>query len=88
MKENQGGFIIQFLLIGIVLAIGLIAFAVYQNFTAAPPYTIQDNAGIQNAPEEVKNSQDLNSSAAFLDATDTTQIDAELNQLDSLSTSF
>lgn len=80
------------LIIGIVLLLGVIGYlVVFQpktgnvaRNTQTPIETSQPSA--TTAP--IQNSDDLNTVSASLDSTDSTQLDAELNKLESETSSF
>ncbi|QQG42114.1 MAG: hypothetical protein HYV90_02250 [Candidatus Woesebacteria bacterium] len=96
MKNNQKGIIQLLLVIGIVAVLTFIGYLLYtQNMqkqkisvSAVPsPYQVQyQKAGDEVAP--VKDSSDLTSVDATLDATDITELDTSLNALGSATAGF
>lgn len=100
MKTNQKGVIQIVLIIGIVAALAVIGYALYlkskpslsttgvYNPSAVPSayQTQYQQSGQAVAP--INNASDLNSAAASLDSTDTTQMNTQLNALNSASSGF
>lgn len=99
MKYQKG--VIQILLIiGIVAALGVIGYVLYTQRMNTLPQTsfynpkevpTQYQTTYQQSGEAVapiNSGSDLNSTTTSLDSTDMTQIDAELNALDTASSGF
>lgn len=98
---NNKGFVQVALVAGIVIALGVIGYILYFQKTnsslmnsnlynpQAVPSAFQDQ--YQASGQEVtaiKNANDLDSASASLDATGTTEIDTQLNALNSASSGF
>ncbi len=81
--KSQKGFIQVLLILGIVAALAVAGFVLYtqkKNILTAVP--------AQTTVAPIQNANDLNSAAASLDSTDTTQLDTQLNQLNSSASTF
>lgn len=86
--ENEKGFI-QIVLIAVLL-LAIAGVGAYYYFVVKPGKVVPVNTSLapqyQQAAQNVapiNNANDLNSASANLDGTDTTQIDSQLNQLNS-----
>ena len=100
MKKNQKGVIQIILIIGIVAALAVIGYALYlknkptlsttgiYNPSAVPSAYQNQYTQSGQAVAPIQNSSDLNSAAASLNSTDTTQLDTQLKALDSASSGF
>lgn len=100
MKYQKG--LVQYLLIiGIVAALGIIGYVLYSQRLSSPltrsnlynPQAVPTQYQIQyqqsgQAVAPIKNTTDLNSASGSLDSTDVTQIDTQLNALNSASSGF
>lgn len=95
--KNQKGSILIFLAVGILIALGVIGYVLYGSKLGLTPksnlynpnsvpvqYQGSYNESGQSV-EAINSSGDLDKASASLDATDTTQLDAELKALDSAS---
>ncbi len=93
--KTQSGFIQIILILGIIAALALIGYLLItpKKISVIPSYTSQPYSTpateTQN-PEvgSIKTNKDLNNSSNSLDELDTAQIDAQLNLLESESSSF
>lgn len=100
-KDRQKGLVQILLIIGIVVAIGIIGYVLYvQRFgnslttsnlynPRALPTAYQGSyqtSGQAVAP--IQNKKDLDNASASLDLTNTTQIDSEINALNTASAGF
>lgn len=79
--KYQKGIIQIILIIGIVAALAVIGYVLYSQRLNSLPAQYQAVAPIQN-------SKDLSGATTSLDASDVTQIDTELNALNSASSGF
>ncbi len=95
MKNNEKGLIQVLIAVGIVALVAFIGYMVYvQNLnkqaavSAVPsPYQAQYQQAGQTVGS-IQNSADLNTASASLDSTNTTQLDTNLNALNSASSGF
>lgn len=96
MKTNQKGIIQLLLIIGIVIALGVIGYAIFaknqsktsiSNIPVPTAYQTQYQQSVDSVAP-IQNSSDLGKAAANLDATSTTEIDTSLNALNSASSGF
>lgn len=84
MKNNQKGFapILIIAIIAVVAVAGYFLFVQRKNIATTPSNTASTQY------QKIQNNNDLNTVANDLDNTDTGQIDTQLNQLSSDSSSF
>lgn len=97
MPAGSQGFVQILLVVGIVAALAVIGFVLYRQRMAVSNQTAltapsaatgaQYSQGSAGAPQ-IQNASDLNKASASLDSTDTTQIDTQLNALNSASSGF
>lgn len=96
MKTNQKGIVQLLLVIGIVVALGVIGYAIYANNqtktslskTKVPKAYQAQYQQSADSVAPIQNSSDLGKAAASLDTTSTTEIDTHLNALNSASSGF
>lgn len=98
--KNQKGFMTVLIIIVVVVALAVVGFALYTqkqssltqggsyNPEAVPTQYQNQYKQSGQAVAQVKNANDLNSASTSLDSTDTTQLDTQLNQLNSSISSF
>lgn len=85
MKNNQKGFapILIIAIIAVVAVVGYFLFVQRGNIATAPS---SNTASTQY--QKIQNDNDLNTASSDLDNIDTSQIDTQLNQLSSDTSSF
>lgn len=89
-----------FLIVGIVAAVGVIAYVLYsQKINSLPTTSVYNPQAVPTQYQTtykqsgqsvtpINNNSDLNSASTSLDSTDMNQFDAEMNQLNSASSGF
>lgn len=92
--KNEKASVPIVLIIGIIIALGVISYVIYGNMTkksASLPvptaYQAQYMQGVDGAPK-IENASDLETASTNLDKTNTAEIDTSLKALDSASEGF
>lgn len=88
MLKNQKGFAQILLIVGIAAVVAVIGYLVLSRKGISNIPYVGNNQPQTETVAPIQSANDLNNASANLDSTDTTQIDAQLNQLDSASTGF
>ncbi len=88
--KNQKGFIQILLIGGVIVVLAALGYIFYSQKMGVkvPNYSLQQTQPSEAQIAPVQNSSDLDKISASLDAQDTTQIDSQLNQLNSASSGF